>query len=126
MSRSRSPLLLGLAAIAFVEALALLGIVIVDGVGAIGDKNVNVGLLIGGEAIWFLGALALGLIAWGLSRRSGAARTPFILAQFFALIMAYPLIRHHGLWVPVGLVIALMALTGIVLALTPRASAEFN
>jgi hypothetical protein len=36
------------------------------------------------------------------------------------------LIRHSGFWIPVGLLIAAVALVGIAVALTPRAGAEFN
>jgi hypothetical protein len=126
VTTQRPTLLLWLAAIALLEAGALVVIVIVNAVGAMTDKNGNVGLLLGGELIWLLGVGALCLIAWGLSRRSGAARTPFILAQLFALIMAYPLIRHSGLWIALGLVIAAIALVGIAVALSPRAGAEFN
>jgi hypothetical protein len=115
-----------LAAIALLEAAALVVIVIVNAVGALSDKNGNLGLLLGGELLWLLGAGALVLIAWGLRRRAAWSRTPFILAQMFALIMAYPLIRHSGFWIPVGLLIAAVALVGIAVALTPRAGAEFN
>ena len=126
MTTQRPTLLLWLAAIALLEAAALIVVVIVNGVGALSDKNGNVSLLLGGEILWLLGAAALGLIAWGLRRRAAWSRTPFILAQMFALIMAYPLIRHSGLWIPVGLVIAAVALVGIAAALSPRAGAEFN
>jgi hypothetical protein len=119
-------LLLGLAGIALVEAGALVAIIIVNAIGAFSDKQVNIGLLAGGELIWLLGAGALVLVAWGLRRRSGAARTPFVLAQLFALIMAYPLIRHSGVWIFVGILLAAIALIGIGIALSPRAGAEFN
>jgi hypothetical protein len=126
VTTQRPTLLLWLAAIALLEAAALVGIVIVNAIGALSDKNGNVGLLIGGELLWLIGAGALVFIAWGLSRRKAAARTPFILAQMFALIMAYPLIRHSGVWIPVGLLIAAIALAGIAVALSPRAGAEFD
>jgi hypothetical protein len=126
VSESRPTLLLWLALIATVEAVALLAVVIVNAVGAIGDGKVNLGLLLGGEFIWLLGAGAMALIAWGLSRRARAARTPFVLAQLFALIMAYPLIGHHGAWIALGVGIGLVALTGVIIALSPRAGAEFN
>jgi hypothetical protein len=119
-------LLLWLAGIALLEAAALVGLVIVNAVGAIADKAGNLGLLVGGELLWLLGAAALVFIAWGLRRRAAWSRTPFILAQMFALIMAYPLIRHSGVWIPLGLLIAAVALTGIAVALSPRAGAEFN
>jgi len=126
VSNSRPTMLLWLAVIAIAEAIALLAVVVINGVGALGDGKVNAGLLLGGEFIWLLGAGAMGLIAWGLSRRARAARTPFVLAQLFALIMAYPLIGHHGAWIALGVVIGLVALTGVIIALSPRAGAEFN
>lgn len=75
--------------------------------------------------------LALGggllLIARGWTRASRSARAPFVLAQLLALVVGVPLIGTGGLITGVGVVLVVLAVAGVLFALSPattRALAE--
>ncbi len=118
--------LVALAAIALVEGLALIGYGLFDLVeavrlGATGPQDVSNGpaivLLI---VITLLFGAGLLLVARGWWRARRWARAPFLLAQIIGVLIGYELAQSAG---PVersaGIVVALLAILGIVLVFTP-------
>jgi uncharacterized membrane protein len=114
-----------LAGIALVEGIALLGYAVFDlveaaTVGVTGPAAVSnvpgialqiiLFLIFGGSLVW-IGR------GWWSARRW--ARAPFLLAQLIALVIGVPLAQAEGPERLVGIVLALMALIGIVLVFTP-------
>jgi uncharacterized membrane protein len=114
-----------LAGIALVEGIALLGYAVFDlveaaTVGVTGPAAVSnvpgialqiiLFLIFGGSLVW-IGR------GWWSTRRW--ARAPFLLAQLIALVIGVPLAQAEGPERVVGIVLALMALIGIVLVFTP-------
>jgi uncharacterized membrane protein len=114
-----------LAGIALVEGIALLGYAVFDlveasTVGVTGPAAVSnvpgialqiiLFLIFGGSLVW-IGR------GWWSTRRW--ARAPFLLAQLIALVIGVPLAQAEGPERLVGIVLALMALIGIVLVFTP-------
>ena len=96
-----------------IESVGLLGYGIAIGVYAVstGHGRISVApVLVGLYAVF---ALLLGFVARGLGQGRRWSRTPFILAQVFALIVGYTLLRGTGA-VPhiVGLVVGALGLVG--------------
>ncbi|MFC3233809.1 hypothetical protein [Streptomyces nitrosporeus] len=67
--------------------------------------------------------VALGLIplfaARGLLRRRSWSRGPALITQLMALPVAWTLLRSQGALIPAGIVLAVVAVTGLVLLLNP-------
>jgi hypothetical protein len=78
------------------------------------------GLAVAEIVIWLFFVAGLVLIWWGLHRRRRLARTPFLLAQAFALVVV-PLFLGSDVtaYRIAGAVLAGAAVGGIVLALRP-------
>lgn len=115
-----------LTAIALVEGAALLGYGLYDlvqavRVGVTGPADVsNVPALVIQIAIFLLFGLALLWVAQGWWRVRRRARAPFLLAQFFALVVGIPLAQASGsVERVVGIALCLMAGIGIALTFTP-------
>jgi hypothetical protein len=78
----------------------------------------------------FVYALFAGLMAWltwGLWRASPLARTPFLVAQVFAVIIGYTVLAGDG-WVTTTTGVVLMAVGGVgaILALSPAMAAALS
>ena len=78
------------------------------------------GLAVAEVVIWMLFVAVLALIWWGLLRRRRLARTPFLLAQAFALVVV-PLFLGSDIvaYRIAGWVLAAVAVSGIGLGLRP-------
>ncbi|MFE9722974.1 hypothetical protein ACFYQ5_05075 [Streptomyces sp. NPDC005794] len=67
--------------------------------------------------------VALGLIplfaARGLLRRRSWSRGPALITQLMALPVAWTLLRSQGALIPAGIVLAVVAVTGLVLVVDP-------
>ncbi|MFF3685167.1 hypothetical protein [Streptomyces sp. NPDC002187] len=72
----------------------------------------------GGLTLIALGVIPLAA-ARGLLRRRGWSRGPAIITQLIALIPAWTLLRASGALIPLGVVVAAVALTGLVLLVNP-------
>jgi hypothetical protein len=115
-----------LAAIAAVEAVALLGYAVFDLVealrlGATGPADVsNWPAIVLQIVIFAVLGLGMALVARGWWTGGGWARAPFLLAQLFALVVGVPLAQSEGgVERVVGIVVCAMALLGLVLAFAP-------
>ncbi len=122
-----------LAAIAVLQGVTLLGYAVFDIFGAItigttGPAEVsNTPALILQIAIFaFIGA-GMMFVAYGWSRRKRWARAPFIVVQFLAIIVGWPLAQAVGLTErTVGVVLVVLAVVGLFLAFTPRVTRELE
>ncbi len=100
-----------------VEALASAALTVVVAVGALGS-DLDPWIAVATVVMWVVITLLLGLIWLGLYRRRRLARTPFLLAQAFAVVVAWPLVSSDiVLERVVGMALALMAVAGIALGL---------
>lgn len=72
----------------------------------------------GGVTLIALGAIPL-IAARGLLRRRSWSRGPAIITHLMALIPAWTLLRASGALIPVGIVLAAVAVTGLVLLASP-------
>lgn len=72
-------------------------------------------------------AALLALLTWGLWRSSPLSRTPFLVAQVFAVIIGYTVLAGDG-WVTTAAGIAIMATggVGVILALSPAMAAALS
>ncbi|MEV5681682.1 hypothetical protein AB0L68_00635 [Streptomyces sp. NPDC052164] len=74
--------------------------------------------------------VALGLIplfaARGLLLRRAWSRGPALVTQLMALPVAWTLLRAQGALIPTGIVLAAVAVTGLVLVLNPATSRELG
>jgi hypothetical protein len=119
-----------LVAIAGAEALAVLGVfvavVVAVATGAAqGLSGGSPGLAVAEIAIWLCFVTGLALIWWGLYRRRRLARTPFLLAQAFALVVVPQFLGSDvGAYRMAGWALAVTAVCGIVLALRPSVRRE--
>lgn len=75
----------------------------------------------GPEVVIYLAFAALmGLLTWGLARRSTMVRTPYLLAQVFVGIVGYTVWVGDGTWALLaGMVILLVAAIGFVVGVLP-------
>ncbi|MDH3959133.1 MAG: hypothetical protein OEU98_06655 [Actinomycetota bacterium] len=109
--------------IAGAEALAAGVLAVVVGIGALTSDLEGV-VAVATVVMWVVIVGALALIWFGLFRRRRAARTPFVLAQLFALVVAWPLATSDIVVETVaGVALAVAAVVGIVLGLRPAARA---
>lgn len=111
-----------LVVISAAQALAGAGLTLIVGVGAALGSDLDVYVAVATVIMWLVVTAGLALIWWGLFRRRRWARTPFVLAQAFALVVAWPLVSSD-LTVDrvIGIVLAGSAVVGLVAALRPAA-----
>lgn len=114
-----------LVVIAGAEAAAVMvvfvGVVVAVVTGATqGLEGGSPGLAVAEVAIWLMFVVGLVAIWWGLFRRRRLARTPFLLTQAFALVVV-PLFVGSDVagYRIAGVVLAVAAVSGIVLGLRP-------
>lgn len=109
--------------IAGAEALAGAVLAVVVGIGALTSDLEGV-VAVATVVMWVVIVGALALIWFGLFRRRRAARAPFVLAQLFALVVAWPLATSDiAVETVAGVVLAVAAVIGIVLGLRPAGRA---
>ena len=82
-----------LVAIAGAEALAAAVLSVLVGLGARRTPTSTCWIAVATVVMWAVIVGALALIWFGLLRRRRVARTPFLLAQAFALVVAWPLVN---------------------------------
>jgi hypothetical protein len=115
------------ALVAAAEAVALVLFAVALGIASFDTRGTNTGASpIAEVVVYLLFAVGMGLIARGLWRRSPLARTPMVLAQVFGLISAWLFIEGTGAAVPVGWLIAVVSVLGIVLTLRPATGADLR
>ncbi|MEU5140286.1 hypothetical protein [Streptomyces sp. NPDC021139] len=107
------------AAVAALEGLAL----VVGGVwmlveGLTGHPDDRTSAVTGGVTLIVLALLPL-LAARGLLGRKGWSRGPAVITQIMALPVAYTMVRADSLAVPAGIVLAVVAVAGLVLLVNP-------
>ncbi len=108
-----------LVAIAGLEAVAAGVLSVLIGLGTAGS-DLDLWIAVATVVIWVVIVGALALIWWGLFRRRRMARTPFLLAQAFALVVAWPLVNSDiAVDLVAGVVLAIVAVAGMVLGLRP-------
>ncbi|MBQ0885069.1 hypothetical protein KBZ94_08955 [Streptomyces sp. RM72] len=110
------------AALAALEGLAL----VVGGVwmlveGLTGHPDDRTSAVTGGVTLIVLALLPL-LAARGLLGRKGWSRGPAVITQIMALPVAYTMVRADSLAVPAGIVLAVVAVAGLVLLVNPTAT----
>jgi sulfite exporter TauE/SafE len=108
-----------LVAIAGGEALACVALTVVVGLGALGS-DLDAWIAVATLVMWLVITAGLALIWWGLYRRRRAARSPFLLTQAFALVVAWAL-ASSDLTVDrvAGIALAVAAVVGLVIGLRP-------
>ena len=108
-----------LVVIAGTEALACAVLTVVVGLGALGS-DLDVLIAVATLVMWLVITAGLGLIWLGLYRRRRVARSPFLLAQAFALVVAWPLASSDlNVDRAAGIALAGAAVVGLVLGLRP-------
>lgn len=122
MSTDQTPRPARLTAAAAVSGLE--GLVLVAGgvymlvLGLLGRPDSPSQAEMGGVTLVALGAIPL-IAARGLLRARSWSRGPAIITHLMALIPAWTLLRSSGALIPVGIVLAAMAVTGLVLLVNP-------
>ncbi len=112
--------------IAGVDVVAAAGLSILVGLSTRGS-DLDTWIAVATVIMWVIIVGALALIWLGLLRRSRAARTPFVLAQAFALVVAWPLVNSDvGPDRAAGIALGIMAVVGLVLALRPAVRAALG
>ncbi|UYQ64319.1 hypothetical protein [Streptomyces peucetius] len=107
------------AAVCAAEGLALVvGGVYMLVMGLLGRSDSASQAEMGGLTLMALGVIPLAA-ARGLVRRRGWSRGPAIITQLIALIPAWTLLRASGALIPLGVVLAAVAVTGLVLLVNP-------
>ncbi|MFI6285396.1 hypothetical protein ACIBCM_11670 [Streptomyces sp. NPDC051018] len=122
MSTDQTPRPARLAAAAAVSGLEGLALV-AYGVwmlmmGLLGSPDSPSQAEMGGVTLIALGALPLAA-ARGLLRRRSWSRGPALITHLIALIPAWTLLRSSGALIPLGIVVAVVAVTGLVLLVNP-------
>lgn len=122
-----------LAAIAALQGITLLGYALFDifaaiTIGTIGPEEVsNTPALILQIVIFAFLGVGMVLVAYGWARRRRWARAPFIVAQFLAIIVGWPLAQAVGLTErSVGVLLVVFAVVGLFFAFTPRVTRELE
>ncbi|HYN55670.1 MAG TPA: hypothetical protein VES03_00585 [Motilibacterales bacterium] len=121
MSDPVRPLVVIAGAEAAAVMVVFLGVVVAVVTGATqGLEGGSPGLAVAEVAIWLMFVVGLVAIWWGLFRRRRLARTPFLLTQAFALVVV-PLFVGSDVagYRIAGVVLAVAAVSGIVLGLRP-------
>jgi len=115
-----------LAAIALIEGIALVGYALFDIYGAItigttGPEEVsNPPALLLQILMFALFGAGLIAVSYAWMRRLRWARAPFLVAQFIAIIVGWPLAQSEGgVERTAGIVLAALAIVGIIIAFTP-------
>ncbi|MFI2371100.1 hypothetical protein [Streptomyces sp. NPDC018833] len=118
--RSPRPIrLTAAAAVCAAEGLALVaGGVYMLVMGLLGRPDDPAQAETGGVTLIALAVIPL-LAARGLLRRRSWSRGPAIITQLVALIPAWTLLRASGGLIPLGIVLAAVAVTGLVLLVNP-------
>ncbi|MEU3344044.1 hypothetical protein ABZ723_03370 [Streptomyces sp. NPDC006700] len=108
------------AALAGLEGLVLvvggIWMLVAGATGHEGDRQTGV---TGGITVLVLALLPL-LAARGLLLRRGWSRGPAVITQIMALPVAYNLLRSDGLAILAGIVLAVVAVTSLVLLVNPE------
>jgi hypothetical protein len=128
---ARHPLFWTAIAIGFLEVLGVAVYGIVIGVSSMSSSsqgvtgsNVSPLTLV---VIFIVFAAMIGLVIRGLLRGSGAARTPYLVTQAFALVIAQALISGSETFeVILGWLLVLIGIAGAASILTPAASRGLN
>jgi len=108
-----------LVAIAGAEAVAAAVLSVLIGLGTRGS-DLDVWIAVATVVMWAVIVGALVLVWWGLLGRRRVARTPFLLTQAFALVVAWPLASSDiGLDRAAGIALGIAAVAGLVLGLRP-------
>ncbi|GAA1177839.1 hypothetical protein GCM10009654_38890 [Streptomyces hebeiensis] len=108
------------AAVCGLEALALVvGGVYLLVMGLLGRPDSPQQAETGGVTLIVLGAFPL-FAARGLLLRRGWSRGPALITQIMALPVAYTLLTSEGAFVPAGIALAVVAVSGLVLILNPE------
>ncbi|MFE7135495.1 hypothetical protein ACFVIM_32035 [Streptomyces sp. NPDC057638] len=122
MSDDQSPRptrLTAAAAVSGLEGLALVGYGLYMLVmGLLGRPESPTQAEMGGVTLIALGALPLAAAA-GLLKRRSWSRGPALITHLMALIPAWTLLRSTGGLIPFGILIAIVAVTGLVLVVHP-------
>ncbi|TXS56853.1 hypothetical protein [Streptomyces sp. t39] len=107
------------AAVCAAEGLALVaGGLYMLVMGLFGDPGDSVSAETGGVTLLVLGVIPLAA-ARGLWLRRSWSRGPAIITQLIALIPAWTLLRASGALIPLGILLAAVAVTGLVLLVNP-------
>lgn len=122
-----------LAGISALQGITLLGYALFDIYGAItigttGPEEVSNTPALILQIVIFAGLGAgMVLVALGWWRRRRWARAPFIVVQFLAIIVGWPLAQAVGLTErAVGISLVVLAVVGLFLAFTPRVTRELE
>jgi hypothetical protein len=108
-----------LVAIAGAEVVAAAVLSVLVGLGSRGS-DLGGWIAVATVGMWVVIVGALALIWFGLLRRRRVARTPFLLAQAFALVVAWTLASSDiGADKMAGIVLGIAAVAGLVLGLRP-------
>lgn len=77
--------------------------------------------------VYAMFAALMAWLTWGLWKASPLARTPFLVAQVFAVIIGYTVLAGDG-WVTTVAGVALMAVGGVgaIIALSPAMAAALS
>lgn len=114
-----------LAVISALEGLAFVAyavFVLVEGLrlGATGPESVsNVPAIALQAGLFLIFGVGLGLVAWGWWQQRRWARAPFLLAMLISGLIGYDLAQSTGAVRTAGLVMAGVAVVGIVLSFAP-------
>lgn len=121
-----------LAVIASIEGVALAGYAVFDLIGALivgttGPAEVsNASAMITQIVIFAVFGVGMLIVAWGWLTVAGWVRGPFVLAQLIALVVGVPLIGAREVAQQgVGVLIATLAVAGLVLVFTPAVTRAF-
>ncbi|MFI8522566.1 hypothetical protein ACIGEZ_32930 [Streptomyces sp. NPDC085481] len=107
------------AAVAGVEALALVAGGLYLLVRTLTDRPDELtSAVMGGATLIALGLIPLAA-ARGLWRRRSWSRGPAVITQILALPVAWQLLQADSVLIPAGVALAILALTGLVLLLSP-------
>ncbi|MFI9581484.1 hypothetical protein ACIHCQ_06480 [Streptomyces sp. NPDC052236] len=110
------------AAVSGLEGLALAGFgVYMLLMGLLGRPDSPTQAATGGVTLIALGVIPL-IAARGLLLRRSWSRGPAMITHLMALIPAWTLLRASGALIPLGIVLAAVAVTGLVLLVNPTAT----
>ncbi|WP_407703204.1 hypothetical protein [Streptomyces solincola] len=118
--------LTGAAAIAGAEALALFaGGIYLLVTSVTGHPDGLTQAVTGGVTLLALGVIPL-IAARGLLRRRSWSRGPAVVTQLMALPVAWTLLQADSTAIPAGIVLAALAVTGLVLLFHPSTTRALN
>ncbi len=110
-----------------VEALGVVANAVAIVLAARNTRGSSVTALVPEVIVYLIIAVLLALLAWGLHKRRAAARTPFLLAQVFVLIIGYTVVVGDGAATKVvGALILVLGAVGLGVALMPSLAAELR